>query len=34
MIFSFSFESLFGRVQENQEGFKLDGAHQLLIYKY
>jgi hypothetical protein len=34
MTFSFSLESLFGRVQENQEGFKLNGAHQLLAYKY
>jgi hypothetical protein len=34
MIFIVSIESLFGRVQENQEGFKLNEAHQLLSYKY
>jgi hypothetical protein len=34
MIKNFSLESLFGRVQEIQEGFKLNGTHQLLFYKH
>lgn len=34
MIYNFSLASLFGRVQENQKGFKLNGTHQFLVYIY
>ena len=32
LLFSFAFECAIRRIQVNQDGLKIDGTHQLLVY--